>query len=329
MENELHQGIIVVGQRVECGLYGGKIGTIYAIHGEQSPQTCGSVLNGICATGGSAEFDIAWDADEGISHMIPEALIRSGVQWRLLPEVASAAETQEAFLRASAVIENKQIEQDEAAARFRVEAERLRTTHSNLVQPSREVSNAKAAATNIRTELKAAFPGEKFSVRTSQSSIRVSWEDGPVASRVTAIIKKYEMGYFNGGDDAFHYTQSAWTEVFGGVKYTFDERQTSEAIRERAYALILQRLNGNMQDFPASWAQCKTAGMDGRSIPDMKVDPLSQVVSIVASAWDASENRWHPEDLDRSWWIHVFKSAMEELNREADSETAALAPGAC
>lgn len=65
------------------------------------------------------------------------------------------------------------------------------------------------AAQLIRGELKAAFPGVKFSV-TSQSfsggnSIGVSWEGNPEIANVNKIIKKYQYGSFNGMTDSYDY----------------------------------------------------------------------------------------------------------------------------
>lgn len=88
------------------------------------------------------------------------------------------------------------------------------------------------AAKNIRIELKAAFPGVKFSVRTESFSmgdaIRVSWTDGPTTAMVDAIVDKYQAGSFNGMEDIYEYSRSAWTDAFGDAKYVSTSRERSD-----------------------------------------------------------------------------------------------------
>lgn len=54
----------------------------------------------------------------------------------------------------------------------------------------------------IRAQLKAKFPGIKFSVRSDQyaggASINVGWMDGPLVSQVDAVIAVYAGGGFDG-----------------------------------------------------------------------------------------------------------------------------------
>src|SRR5258708_40242685 len=80
---------LTVGTRVHCILYGGKDGVVYAIHGEQRPETVRGIASAI-TTGGNAYFDIVWENGTE-SLQIPESIIR-GVQWKILPGIADAAE---------------------------------------------------------------------------------------------------------------------------------------------------------------------------------------------------------------------------------------------
>lgn len=61
-------------------------------------------------------------------------------------------------------------------------------------------------AKGIRAELKAAFPGIKFSVKTSYfsmgNSIDISWSFGPTTKAVDAITSKYCYGRFDGMTDS-------------------------------------------------------------------------------------------------------------------------------
>ncbi len=65
----------------------------------------------------------------------------------------------------------------------------------------------------IRTDLKAAFPGVKFSVRSSNyaggSSIDIKWTDGPLASEVDEIAGAYEGRGFDGMID-MAYSIDGW-----------------------------------------------------------------------------------------------------------------------
>src|SRR5882724_732996 len=80
---------LIVGTRVHCILYGGKDGVVYAIHGEQKPETVTS-FSAVVMMGGNATFDIVWENGTE-SPGLPEAIIHS-VQWRILPGVANLEE---------------------------------------------------------------------------------------------------------------------------------------------------------------------------------------------------------------------------------------------
>lgn len=75
------------------------------------------------------------------------------------------------------------------------------------------------AAKNVRIELKAAFKGVKFFVKSESFSggnaIRVSWTDGPTDAQVEEITNKYRAGRFDGMTDCYDYEFSYWTEAFG------------------------------------------------------------------------------------------------------------------
>lgn len=93
-------------------------------------------------------------------------------------------------------------------------------------------------AKNIRTELKRAFPGIKFSV-TSQcfaggDSIDVSWVDGPTTEEIDKILNKYEEGSFNGMEDIYEYNNDQFPEVYGGAKYVMGQRSLSETAYNKA-----------------------------------------------------------------------------------------------
>ncbi len=100
------------------------------------------------------------------------------------------------------------------------------------------------AAKRIRLELKDAFPGIKFSVRTKVysmgNSIDISWTNGPTDKAVDAIVKKYEYGRFDGMTDSSSVEMTVVSlpngEVanLGGAKHVFTHREISEDIIDRA-----------------------------------------------------------------------------------------------
>ena len=72
----------------------------------------------------------------------------------------------------------------------------------------------------VRTALKKAFPGVKFSVRSSVyaggASINVRWTDGPARKVVEAVAKRYAGGGFDGMID-MKYNVDSWLLPDGSV----------------------------------------------------------------------------------------------------------------
>jgi hypothetical protein len=96
-----------------------------------------------------------------------------------------------------------------------------------------------AGAKNLRKQLKAAFPGVKFSVRSDHNSVCIGWEDGPTEDDVQQITRPYKAGHFDGMDDCYHYDRDrAWP--FGDFTYVFENRGISEASRIALKAAIAE-----------------------------------------------------------------------------------------
>lgn len=83
----------------------------------------------------------------------------------------------------------------------------------------------------IRASLKEAFPGVKFSVRSSVysggASITVGWTNGPSSNEVKSIVGAFEGSYFDGMTD---YKGSNYNEINGervsfGADYVFTSRR--------------------------------------------------------------------------------------------------------
>lgn len=127
-------------------------------------------------------------------------------------------------------------------ARNRAEATELQRAVAALQQQHPELIDARtakggaliAAAKNLRTQLRKAFPGVKFSITTDRfaggDALRVSWTDGPAADRVMDIASHYKAGHFDGYSDSYEYSRTAWTEAFGDAKYVSCSRDYSPQI---------------------------------------------------------------------------------------------------
>lgn len=91
---------------------------------------------------------------------------------------------------------------------------------------------AATTAKNVRAALKHYFPGIKFSVKTSRgagcNAIYVRWTDGPEVKAVDEICGMFELGSFDGMTDCYNYETSAFTDVFGGVRYVMTTRDRSD-----------------------------------------------------------------------------------------------------
>jgi len=102
----------------------------------------------------------------------------------------------------------------------------------------RELSEQALGAKNIRKELKAAFPGIKFSVCSESfaggNAIEVDWTDGPTRTEVERITAKYKHGNFDGMTDSYTYKpDSAESAERGGAMYVQIQRHYSAETMEK------------------------------------------------------------------------------------------------
>lgn len=230
-------GPIAIGQRVYCGLMGGKYGIVHRIAGEQSPQSVRSLAGGVAMMGGRAQFDVLFDTGHE-SRMVPECIMR-GVQWKIFDSIATPEEIDQAkrFVAESTAEANRLHLQ--AVARRDQERAKHADDYPHLLKRSDKPqwSSGRVAAENIRRELKRAFPGFKFSVKSDHDSVDVYWTDGPTTGQVQPIIGKYRAGSFDGMTDCYEYDPDAtFGDVFGDPKYTFCHRKDSLAGVRAAWA---------------------------------------------------------------------------------------------
>jgi len=95
-----------------------------------------------------------------------------------------------------------------------------------------KMSEHSRASYNIKQELRKAFPGIKFSVRSDSfsmgNSVDVSWDLGPTTKDVDSILGKYSDGSFDGMTDMYNYDHSAEGDavsvVLGRAKYVHSHR---------------------------------------------------------------------------------------------------------
>jgi len=252
IRGDQYTGILKVGQRVYTDLYGRGEGIIFQINGEQKPSSVRS-LCGVIATGGNAEFWIVFKCGK-VTNKLPECIFR-GVQWEVLEDtdIATTEEISAALVHAGNMqIEREKKEQeatDKRSARFAA----LPSEYPYLLKCSdaKDKSSSRIAAMNIRTELKRAFRGFKFSVRSDHNSIDVNWTDGPSRKEVTDITSKYQEGHFNGMEDIYeHNSENVFPDVFGGAKYVSEHREISPALKLMAanrlgYNITEDKLNNN------------------------------------------------------------------------------------
>lgn len=99
----------------------------------------------------------------------------------------------------------------------------------------------------IRTALKEAFPGFKFSVRSSVysggASITVSWTDGPTSKQVDEIVKVFEGSYFDGMTDykGLNYSAINGQEVRFGADFIFTKREYTSGFLTGATVAVMEK----------------------------------------------------------------------------------------
>ena len=219
--------MIQIGQKIYSILYGGRHGVVYAIHGEQRPQSVGTI-GGVMSVGGNAYFDIAF-TNGTESKKLPESILY-GVQWKIFPVVVSAEEISAMREFTASETARKEIEEQKKAEEFATSVAALKVDpkYKDLQQTGQGAEYSKLVAINLRRELKTAFPGVKFAVKMDgYDSVNIGWLDGPTKAAAQEITKKYSGGSFDGMEDIYRHSRSPWTSVFGSAKYIFETRQHS------------------------------------------------------------------------------------------------------
>ena len=104
----------------------------------------------------------------------------------------------------------------------------------------RQLSSQAQAAQEIRKELKQAFPGIKFRVRSSGftmgDSVDVDWTDGPTRDQVNDLIGHYQYGHFNGMEDIYEYSNNR--SDIPQTKFLMVDRTISEGVYLECFEYI-------------------------------------------------------------------------------------------
>lgn len=151
-------------------------------------------------------------------------------------------------------------------------AKAMQAANPHLV-PAGAGRDCAIAAKNIRIELKAAFPGVKFSVRSRSFSmgnaIDIGWTDGPVTVQVDEIVGKYSAGSFDGMTDCYEYSRNPWGDAFGSAKYVHTRRELSDAAIAGAIRTLRAKYPGNMAGVEASVADYRAGKLWSVAVPGL------------------------------------------------------------
>ena len=276
--------ILEIGQKVYTGLYSKGEGYIYAIHGEQSPESVEQIGGGCIVSGGTASFDIVLEGG-AISQQLPEGILR-GVQWNIFDEVASTEEIEKALIHAKNTSIAKEAKAAEQKAKYTAEVEKLKVSKELKALNQNEPSNRKRAIKNIRIQLKAAFPQAKFSVRQDgYDCVNIGWTDGPTQKDVDAIAQAYQGGNFNGMEDIYDHAATPFNVVYGDLKYVFTSRNYSDGAIQNAITATEKEYAGNLEGVePATVEAYNKGALRMVQVPHLN-DDLGQLIATTLRAW--------------------------------------------
>jgi hypothetical protein len=121
--------------------------------------------------------------------------------------------------------QEKQLEKEKQKEQYKKE-------YPYLIQISNsKLSSYALGSKNLKIELQKAFPGINFSVKSESysmgCSIDVRYTDGPNVEDVRKIADKYQEGSFDGMNDLYSYSDQVFTDVFGGAKYVYCQKEES------------------------------------------------------------------------------------------------------
>lgn len=106
---------------------------------------------------------------------------------------------------------------------------------------------AKDVAKLVRADLKAAYPGQKFSVRSDHGTINIGWTDGPSSKAVDALTDKYAGQGFDGMTDMRYSRDNAGTTPDGEkisylTDFVFTRRNISPEVDHEITTLLANEI---------------------------------------------------------------------------------------
>ena len=231
-------GKMFVGQAVYMSLYGKGIGYIYEIDSDCNQGDTEELAGGTGAMSGSVGAmgggDVKIVFKRGMLSKLPECLLRGGIQYGVTEsEPATAAELEQMLAYAKLCQQERDQKEADKKAAFAEAASKVGSQYPHLLPLSEKkdrMSEVAFVAANIRRELKQAFAGIKFSVKSDRNSVDIYWTDGVSREDVNQITSKYKDGSFNGHEDYFEHKDSPFTSVFGGANYISYHRDYSDAL---------------------------------------------------------------------------------------------------
>jgi hypothetical protein len=154
----------------------------------------------------------------------------------------------------------------------------------------------------IRASLKEAFPGVKFSVRSSVysggASINVGWTNGPSRKEVKSVVSVFEGSYFDGMTDykGTNYSEINGESVSFGADYVFTNRQFTAPVITGCVSSVLNKYgidaNVTISDsasFGASVSNIEVEaksigrGFDARTVERLIGEAMSEYSEVAAA----------------------------------------------
>lgn len=161
----------------------------------------------------------------------------------------------------------------------------------------------------VRTALKEAFPGVKFSVKSSTyaggASINVAYTDGPSASQVEGITGAFQGSYFDGMTDykGSNYNSLDGQPVRFGADFIFVNRKFTAPL-----------LTGVVVDV------CNKYGFDNEILIDGGGQYFGAYIKEVGPNADSLARGFDTRDIDR-----IIRQAASEYSMDDAAESATLA----
>lgn len=217
-------------------------GSIVAIDGSQDPSAGGS-FGGVCIVVGGASLAIVYD--DGSRVVEPESVIRSDSQTSVYHCVLSPHDVAnlEALAKTRKEYDEIKTEREERKRKAQAAADTetraalpAQFPHLETMATTKKTPWALAAA-NIRRELKRAFPGVRFSVRSDSGghcTVHISWTDGPTSDEVDEVAQRYSSGGFDSMTDYAYSVDNLFGDVFGDVWAVYTRREVSDEFSEAA-----------------------------------------------------------------------------------------------